>query len=48
MAADFNIYRLIIQVRTHIEQSPIKSTKRSLTGDLSKRLLEFEFENQSV
>ena len=37
--------RLITQIYTHI----IKSTKKSLTGDLSKRLLELEFKsNHSI
>ena len=39
-AADFNIYRLIYQVRMDIEQSAIKTTKNSLINDLSKDLLE--------
>ena len=42
-AADFSIYRLKNQVRMHIEQSTIKSTKTSLTDHFSKRLLGIEF-----
>ena len=38
-AADFDMNRLINQISTHI----INSTKKSLTDDLSKRLLELEF-----
>ena len=42
---DFNIYRLINQVRIHIEQL----TKISLTDDLSKRLLGLKFKsNHSI
>ena len=43
--ADFDINRLINRIYTHI----IKSTKKSLIGDLSKRFLELEFKsNHSV
>ena len=43
--ADFNTNRLINQIYTHI----VKSTKKSLTDDLSKRLLELQFKsNHSV
>ena len=38
---DFNIYRLINQVRIHIEQL----TKISLIDDLSKRLLGLKFKS---
>ena len=42
---DFNIYRLINQVRIHIEQL----TKISLMDDLSKRLLGLKFmSNHSI
>ena len=42
---DFNIYRLINQIRMHIKQS----TKKSLTDNLSKRLLVLEFKsNHSI
>ena len=42
---DFNIYRLINQVRIHIEQL----TKISLIDDLSKRLLGLKFKsNHSI
>ena len=42
---DFNIYRLINQVRFHMEQL----TKISLTDDLSKRLLGLKFKsNHSI
>ena len=42
---DFNIYRLINQVRIHMEQL----TKISLTDDLSKRLLGLKFKsNHSI
>ena len=48
-AADFSIYRLKNQVRMHIEQSTIKSTKTSLTDHFSKRLLGIEFmSNHSI
>ena len=40
-AADFDMDRLIKQTYTHI----VKSTKRSLTDDFSKRLLELEFKS---
>ena len=40
-AADFDMNRLINQIFTHI----IKSTKKSLIDDLSKRLLELEFKS---
>ena len=40
-AADFDMNRLINQIYTHI----IKSTKKSLIDDLSKRLLELEFKS---
>ena len=44
-AADFDMNRLINQIYTHI----IKSTKKSLIDDLSKRLLELEFKsNHSI
>ena len=44
-AADFDMNKLINQIYTHI----IKSTKKSLIDDLSKRLLELEFKsNPSV
>ena len=44
-AADFDMNKLINQIYTHI----IKSTKKSLIDDLSKRLLELEFKsNHSV
>ena len=44
-AADFGMNRLINQKYTHI----IKSTKKSLTDDLSKRLLKLEFKsNHSI
>ena len=43
-AADFDMSRLINQIYTHI-----KSTKKSLIDDLSKRLLELEFKsNHSI
>ena len=43
--ADFNMNRLINQIYTHI----VKSTKKSLIDDLSKRLLELEFKsNHSI
>ena len=48
-APDFNIYRLFNQVRMYTKQSVIKSTKKFLTDDLSKRLLELELEsNHSI
>ena len=37
---DFNIYRLMNQIRTRIEQLTIKSIKNSLVDDLSKDSLE--------
>ena len=40
-AADFDMNRLINQIYTYI----IKSTKKSLIDDLSKRLLELEFKS---
>ena len=40
-AADFDMNKLINQIYTHI----IKSTKKSLIDDLSKRLLELEFKS---
>ena len=44
-AADFDMNRLIKQIYMHI----IKSTKKSLIDDLSKRLLELEFKsNHSI
>ena len=44
-AEDFNIYRLINQIRMHIKQS----TKKSLIDNLSKRLLGLEFKsNHSI
>ena len=43
-AADFDMNRLINQIYTHI-----KSTKKSLIDNLSKRLLELEFKsNHSI
>ena len=52
-AADFEINRLINQMYTHIIKSTKKqtnvSTKKSLTDDLSKRLLQLEFKsNHSI
>ena len=52
-AADFDINRLINQIQTHIIESTNKqtkvSTKKSLTDDLSKRLVELEFKsNHSI
>ena len=48
-APNFNIYRLFNQVRMYTEQSTIKSTKKFLIDDLSKRLLELELEsNHSI
>ena len=48
-APDFTIYRLINQVSICIEQSTIKSAKKSLIDDLSKRLLELAFKsNHSI
>ena len=48
-AADFYINRLINQIYKHIAESIKKQTKvltkRSLTDDLSKRLLELEFKS---
>ena len=44
-AEDFDIYRLINQIRMHIKQS----TKKSLIDNLSKRLLWLEFKsNHSI
>ena len=44
-AADFDMNKLINQIYTYI----IKSTKKSLIDDLSKRLLELEFKsNHSI
>ena len=44
-AADFDLNRLVNQIYMHI----IKSTKKSLIDDLSKRLLELEFKsNHSI
>ena len=44
-AADFDMNRLINQIYTHF----IKSTKKSLIDDLSKRLLELQFKsNHSI
>ena len=40
-AADFDLNRLVNQIYMHI----IKSTKKSLIDDLSKRLLELEFKS---
>ena len=40
-AADFNIYRLINQIRMHIKQS----TKNYLIDKFSKRLLGLEFKS---
>ena len=50
---DFNMNRLIKQIYTHITKSTKKQTnvwtKKSLIGDLSKRLLELEFKsNHSI
>ena len=42
--ADFDMNRLINQIYTHI----IKSTKKSLIDDLSKRLLELEFKQPNA
>ena len=43
--AYFNVNRLINQIYTHI----IKSTKKSLTDNLSKRLLKLQFKsNHSI
>ena len=42
-AADFDMNRLINQIFTHI----IKSTKKSLIDDLSKRLLELGFKSNN-
>ena len=52
-AADFDINRLINQIYKHIAESVKKQTKvltkRSLTDDLSKSLLELEFKlNNSI
>ena len=52
-AADFDLNRLINQIYTHIIESTKKqtkaSTKKSLTDDLSKRLLGLEFKpNHSI
>ena len=48
-APDFTIYRLINQVSICIEQSTIKSAKKSRIDDLSKRLLELAFKsNHSI
>ena len=52
-AADFNINRLINQIYMHIIKSTKKqtekSTKKSLIDDLSKKLLEIEFNsNRSI
>ena len=48
-AADFDIYRLINEICTHIAESIEKQTKvsskKSLIDDLSKRLLESEFKS---
>ena len=46
-AADFNIYRIINQVRMFIKQSTIKLTRNSLIGDLSRQLLEVVIELES-
>ena len=46
-AGDFSIYRLINQVRMHIKQSTLKSTKMSLIDDLSRELLEAAIELKS-
>ena len=44
-AADFDLHRLVNQIYMHI----IKSTKKSLIDDLSKRLLDLEFKsNHSI
>ena len=51
-AADFDMNRLINQIYTHIIESTKKqtkvSTKKSLIGDLSKRLLELEFKQHNA
>ena len=48
-AADFNMYRLINQIRKRITESTKNQTKvsikKSLIDDLSKRLLELEFKS---
>ena len=46
-AADFNIYRIINQVRMSIKQSTIKLTRNSLIDDLSRELLEAVIELKS-
>ena len=46
-AADFNIYRIINQVCTIIEQLAIKSTKNSFMDDLSRDLEEVTIELRS-
>ena len=46
-AADFNIYRIIYQVRMSIKQSTIKLTRNSLIDDLSRELLEAVIELKS-
>ena len=44
-ATDFNIYKMINQIRMHIKQS----NKKSIIDDLSKRLLGLEFtSNRSI
>ena len=44
-AVDFDINRLITQIHTDIIESNKKQTKKSLSDDLSKRLLELEFKS---
>ena len=46
-APDFNIYRLINQIRMHIDQVTIKSTRNLLIDDLSRELLEALLELKS-
>ena len=50
-AADFDINRLINQIYTHIIESTKKqnklSTKKSLIGDLSKKLLELKYKQHN-
>ena len=46
-APDFIIYRLINQIRMHIDQVTIKSTRNLLIDDLSRELLEALLELKS-
>ena len=46
-APDFNIYRLINQIRMHIDQVTIESTRNLLIDDLSRELLETLLELKS-